>query len=65
MLVTPITRDCASCVVDNAMDCRKCLAEDLLRAQAQGDADEAVQLQYLILLVEGVVTAVTMTAPAH
>ena len=65
MLGTPTTRDCASCVVDDAMDCRKCLAEQLQHAQEQGHQDEVVRLEYLIDLVEGVVTVVTATVSSH
>jgi len=57
--------DCASCVVDDAMDCRNCLAEDLSRAQLQGDQEEAARLEYLIQLVEGVMTVVATTVTAH
>jgi len=57
--------DCAHCVVEDALDCRNCLAEDLSRAQLQGDQDEAARLEYLIHLVEGVLTAVAMTITAH
>ena len=57
--------DCAHCVVDDALDCRNCLAEDLSRAQLQGDQEEAARLEYLIQLVEGVMTVVTTTVTAH
>jgi len=57
--------DCVNCIVDDAVVCRKALADDLLHAQAQGDENEAAQLEYLIHLVEGVLTVVTATVPAH
>jgi len=57
--------DCVNCVVDDAVVCRKALADGLLRAQAQGDENEAARLEYLINLVEGVLTVVTATVPAH
>ena len=65
MFGKPLARDCASCVVDTAMDCRNCLAEQLLHAQAQGDHDEVVRLEYLIALFEGVMTVVTSIASTH
>jgi hypothetical protein len=58
-------RDCANCFVDDAMACRQCLADDLSRAQVQGDENEAARLEYLIHLVEGVVTVATSTVTAH
>ena len=57
--------DCAHCVVDDALDCRNCLAEDLLRAQLQGDQDEAARLEYMLHVVDGVITTVTRTITAH
>jgi len=58
-------RDCASCIVDDVLDCRDCLTEDLLRAQVQGDEDEAARLEYVIHLAEGVLTVVTTTVTTH
>ncbi len=58
-------RDCANCVVDDVLDCRDCLEKDLVRAEADGDQNEAARLEYLIHLVEGVLSAVTTTITAH
>jgi hypothetical protein len=57
--------DCVNCVVDDAMVCRRCLTDDLVRAQAKGDDDEIARLEYLIQLVEGVLTVVTRTVTVH
>jgi hypothetical protein len=57
--------DCVNCVVDDALVCRRCLADDLLRAQAQGDDGEVARLEYLIQLVEGVLTVVIKTVTVH
>lgn len=57
--------DFVDCVVNEALVCQRCLLDDLLRAQARRDETEVVRLEYLIHLVEGVLTVATSTVTAH
>jgi len=57
--------DCAGCVVDDVLNCRNCLAEALSDAEGRDDQDEAARLQYMIHVVDGVITAVRSTVTAH
>jgi hypothetical protein len=57
--------DCVNRLVEDAVVCQRCLADDLLRAEVQGDENEVVRLQYLMHLVEGVLTVATTTVTMH
>jgi len=57
--------ECSGCVVDDVLNCRNCLAEALIVAQAQKDEEEAARLQYMIHVVDGVITTVTNTITTH